>query len=76
MNSSEGLRRIAKAVRWVAYACAAIALAGGTIGTAVMLWQGQSEALASVGVGAVVAAFFYGCGRGLAWIIEGFAAPK
>lgn len=76
MNASEGLRRIAKAVRWVAYACAAMALAGGTIGTAVMLWQGQSEALASVGLGGAVAAFFYGCGRGFAWIIEGFAAEK
>lgn len=76
MNANEGLRRIAKAVRWVAYACAAIALAGGTIGTVVMLWQGQGEALAGVGVGGAVAAFFYACGRGFAWIIEGFAAEK
>ncbi len=76
MNASEGLRRIAKAVRWTAYALAAIALVGGTTATAVMLWGNQSEAFAGVGSGVFAAAFFYGCGRGLAWIIEGFAAPK
>lgn len=73
MNSSEGLMRIAKVVQWIgtglAYLWAIAAMAA-------LLFSEASDKWGIVLICVICVATCYGAGRGLSWILEGFAKPK
>lgn len=75
MNAREGLRRVARVVRWVGAALAfgCVLLAGAT---ALDLYRYGTWADLALSVGAplLAAAAAYGVAHALGWIIEGFAA--
>lgn len=67
---SEGVRRVAVAVRWAGYAFAAVVFA--VFALISMMETGPSAPL-GVAIGGAFAAVIAGAGWGLAWVIEGFA---
>ena len=73
MNATEGLLRIAKIVRWIG---TGLAYLWGLVAAVFTFAPNVSDRLGMAIGGAIAALVCYGIGRGLAWIIEGFAAPK
>ena len=71
MSKREGLIRIASVIRWIGNGLGSIFAIYG-IGALVVAF-GRGEAWLYLAIGLVLGALFWGCGRGLAWIIEGFA---
>jgi antitoxin (DNA-binding transcriptional repressor) of toxin-antitoxin stability system len=74
MNATEGLKRIAKLVRWIASGVAVLIFGGGlVIATIINL---AADRLLIVIASAVTAAIVYGMGKGLGWVIDGFAESQ
>lgn len=67
---SEGIRRVAVAVRWLGFIAAILTFAYWTF--LALIDTGPYLAL-GLGVGAAGAAAIAGVGAGIAWVIEGFA---
>jgi hypothetical protein len=74
MNTSEGLLRLAKVVRWIGFGLATFL----TLGAIVIAFFGESlsDRWQVVGISLIGAVFWAVVGWALAWIIEGFAKPK
>jgi hypothetical protein len=73
MNASEGLRRIAKLVRWIASGFAVMIFAGGVV---LAFSMEPSARLLVLAVSAAIGAAVHFGGRGMGWVIDGFAEPK
>ena len=73
MNASEGLRRIAKLVRWITSGFAAVILTGGI---AMALFGDTGARLWVIAISVALSAVLHFGGRGLGWVIDGFAEPK
>lgn len=72
MNLSEGLARLAKAIRWFVYlVCGAL-----VIGGVVVVFTGEPQQRENAGILWLGALFFGVPGLALAWIIDGFAKPS
>lgn len=72
MNASEGLKRIAIAVRW-------IGLGLGLLVLGLSIWLasgGHDAAMTVVVIGVLGFAIFAGAGYVIGWIIEGFSASR
>lgn len=74
MNGPEGLLRIATAMRRTGYALAALSILAALV-IALQMQQWSDQVFVIV-IGALIAGLLYTAGRILAWIIEGFAAPR
>lgn len=73
MNASVGLKRIAQLVRWITSGIAVVIFGGGL---AIALFSGRDSKLLVVTMCAGIAFVVYGAGKGLGWVIDGFAEPK
>ena len=72
MNTAEGIRRIATAIRWVGDGIGALVV----LGTLALNWDRQPATLLEfLAIAGVCAAIVVGAGRLLSWIILGFAEP-
>ena len=76
MNTSEGLKRIAKVVRWTGIVLASIS-------SVIFLYEAISPVFSGgrfqsevIGVVIITAALFYFGGKALGWVIDGFAKSK
>lgn len=74
MNASEGLKRVAKLVRWIGTGFAVITFGGG----AVMLFDSEliGDRLLVIAITIIIASIFYFGGKALGWVIDGFAESK
>ncbi|WP_028211541.1 hypothetical protein [Paraburkholderia mimosarum] len=69
MNTAEGFNRVAKVIVILGWCMAAFCL----LGALLLLGSGEVEvAIAAMVCGAIC----IGAGKGIAWIITGFTAPK
>jgi 4-hydroxybenzoate polyprenyltransferase len=73
MNPSEGLKRIAQLARWIGTGLAAIIF---SCGAAIAIFGNPKEWFFFTLATLIAAAIVYGVGRGLGWVIDGFAEPK
>lgn len=72
MNTSEGLARVARVVRWIGWLC----LAGWAIFGLVLVFIQEGSPLASIGLSATYGCACLGASYAIAYVIDGFAKPK
>ena len=70
MNTPEGIRRIATAIRWVGDVAGALVLIFFVVAFL------SNDVLMGFLVGGVFGLFVVGAGRLISWVIKGFAEPK
>lgn len=66
MNASEGARRVSIAIRWIGF----------VLGLVMVAFATQASAWSDAGAILLFAGIIVGGSQLLAWIIDGFAAPR